>query len=62
MMAELTPPRDKFGHPSGQSWPTDFSWPIIIQSNFCNWEQENFKALTYHMNYLCWYFGIQFDQ
>ena len=38
MMAKLTPPRGKFGHHSGQVWPKDLSWPIIIQSN-----QENFK-------------------
>ena len=53
MMAELTSPRGKVGHPSFQVWPKDFSWPIIIQSNFCKY-QENFKALTYHMNYPSW--------
>ena len=45
MMAELTPPKGKFGHPSGQVWPKDLSWSIIIQSNLCK-DQENFKALT----------------
>ena len=44
MMAELAPPSRKFGLPSGQVWPKDMSWHIIIQSN-CKF-QENFKALT----------------
>ena len=47
MMAELTP----FGHHFGQLWPKDLSWSIIKQSNFCK-DQENFRALTYHMHEL----------
>ena len=50
MMVELTP----FGHPSGQVWPKDFSWPITIQSNFCK-DQDNLKALIYRINYPSWY-------
>ena len=45
MMAELTLPRGKSGHPLGQVWPKNLSWPTIIQSNFRK-DQINFKALT----------------
>ena len=51
MMAELTPLRGKFDHHLVQRWPKDLSWSIIKQSNFCK-DQENFKALTYHMHEL----------
>ena len=61
MMAELAPQWGKFANPSGQVWPKDLSWPSTIQSNFCK-NQENFKALTQHMNYPSGYFGIEFNQ
>ena len=51
MMAQLTPPRAKFGHPSGQVWPKDLSWPITTQSSFC----KDQGHLTLHMNDPNWW-------
>ena len=44
MVAKLTLQWGKFGFPSGQVWPKNLSWPIIMQSNFCK-DQEKIQGI-----------------
>ena len=55
MMAELAPPRGKFGHPSGQVRQRNYPGPIFIQSNSCIWNCKGLRKcnginLTYGLS------------
>ena len=65
MMAKLTPPRGKFGHLSGQVRQRNCPNLLLYSKNFVVGiakGQENVTALTLHMDYPSWFFGLQFNQ
>ena len=70
MMAELAPPWGKaspwgkFGHPSGKFGKGTVLVLLYSQTSVVGIAkgQENVTALTFHMDYPSWFFGIQINQ
>ena len=65
MVPELAPPWGKFGHPSGQVRQRNCPGLLLYsQTSVVGIAkgQENVTALTLHINYPSWFFGIQINQ